>query len=108
MGVVFEGAIIGQTDFRGAFEFMNGSFGFAADCVDLSGGMHHVVEMVHTAFRYGGFLGKFSGAVEIFSARLNFPSEAKIKPSQAVSCGSPEIICWARRRSSRALARLPK
>ena len=71
MGVVFEGAMIGQTDFAGALEFVNGSFGFATDCVDFSGGMHHVVEMVHTAFRYGGFIGKFFGAFEISFASEN-------------------------------------
>ena len=45
MGVVFEGAMVGETDAGGAFEFVDGFIGFAAESVDFGGGVHHVMEM---------------------------------------------------------------
>ena len=41
----FEGAMVGEADFGGAFQFVDGFIRFAADGIDFGGGVDHVMEM---------------------------------------------------------------
>ena len=50
MRVVLEGPVIGETDFGGVLEFVNGFVGFAAERIDFGGDVICVVKMEHTAF----------------------------------------------------------
>ena len=50
VSVVFEGAMIGEANFGGALEFVDGFFGFAAKSVDFGGGVYHVMKVEHAAF----------------------------------------------------------
>ena len=50
MGVVFKGAVVGETDFGGAFEFMDGFVRLAAESVDTCGNVDGMMEMEDAAF----------------------------------------------------------
>ena len=50
MRIVLKRAMIWQPYFSGAFEFMDRFFRFAANRINIRGGVNHVMKMNHAAF----------------------------------------------------------